>query len=291
MHFFAGPASGMMGGMNKRRVSRVWTEVDGRRTRLRVAAGRADASEGTDGAALPLLLLHGLGCSSAAWQPSLRLLTARAPFRTLAPDFPGCGRSRAAGPAMGMDALGDWTARLMDALGIARANVAGNSMGCQAALALARRHPDRVGTLALLGPTTGGANVPFWRYAVGLLWDGFGESPRYDLLLLRMYLQMGLIRYLATTRALMADDPIAHAAGVHAPVLVLRGGHDRIVTEDMAKNLVAALPRAEYQPLDSTAHAAEFNTPDLFVSAVLEFLAREQPSASMEAAAAPATGR
>ena len=267
----ARPGTGYHGGMKRSRLSTAWTNIDGRRTRLRLAP----AAPGKDPTATPLLLLHGLGCSSAAWTPSLRRLAARTvPFRTLAPDFPGCGRSGAAGPAMGMDELGDWTARLMDTMGIARANVAGNSMGCQVALALARRHPERVGAVALLGPTTGAANVPFWRYAVGLVWDGFGESPRYDVLLLWMYMQMGLVRYLGTARALMADDPIAHAAEVHSPVLVMRGGHDRIVTEDMARALVAALPCAEYQPLDSTAHAAEFNTPDLFVSAVLEFLAR-----------------
>jgi pimeloyl-ACP methyl ester carboxylesterase len=191
---------------------------------------------------------------------------------------------------MGMDELGDWTARLLDSLEIARVNVAGNSMGCQVALALARRHPDRVGAAALLGPTTGAANVPFRRYAAGLLWDAFGESLRYNLVLLGMYAQMGPVRYFATVRLMMADDPLAHAAEVRAPVLVMRGGHDRIVTEEMARTLVAALPRAQYQPLDSTAHAAEFNTPDLFVSAVLEFLARADvgPSQPPGEAAAPA---
>jgi pimeloyl-ACP methyl ester carboxylesterase len=258
--------------MSKDRLVQTWVNVDSQRTRLCVAPA---APMNDDISAPPLLLLHGLGCSSAAWRPSLRSLAARAvTFATYAPDFPGCGRSSAVGGAMGMDALGDWTARLLDALEIERAHIAGNSMGCQVALALARRHPERVVSVALLGPTTGSANVPFWRYAVGLLWDAFGESLRYNWVLLGMYLQMGPVRYFATVRKMMEDDPLSHALEVHAPVLVMRGGHDRIVTEEMAQNLTAALPNAQYQPLDSTAHAAEFNTPDLFVSAVLEFLER-----------------
>ena len=164
-----------------------------------------------------------------------------------------------------MDELADWAARLMDVLKVERAYVGGNSMGCQVALSLARRHPERVGGLILLGPTTGHSQVPFWRYALGLLLDGIGESPVYNLKLLGMYSQMGLRRYLATVRHMMADDPLAHAGEVRAPCLVTRGGNDRIVPEDAAKELAAALPRGEYQALDHTAHAAEYNTPDLFV--------------------------
>ena len=45
-------------------------------------------------------------------------------------------------------------------------------------------------------------------------------------------------------------------------------------TSQSAQGCAAALPDGAYQPLDSTAHAAEYNTPDLFVSAWLEFLGR-----------------
>ena len=68
-----------------------------------------------------------------------------------------------------MEELADWAVRLMDALGVDRAHLAGNSMGCQVALALARRHPARVGGLVLVGPTAGERYIPFWRYALGLL--------------------------------------------------------------------------------------------------------------------------
>ena len=42
--------------------------------------------------------------------------------------------------------------------------------------------------------------------------------------------------------------------------------------EHVAQELAAALPHGEYQALDHTAHAAEYNTPELFVSATLEFI-------------------
>ena len=225
-------------------------------------------------------MLHGLGCSSDAWLPSLRVLAGRGlACPVYAPDMPGYGCTRCAGGALDMDELADWTARLMDVLKVERAYVGGNSMGCQVALSLARRHPERVAGLILLGPTTGSSQVPFWRYALGLLMDGVGESPMYNLKLLRMYSQMGLRRYLATVRHMMRDDPLAHAGEVRAPCLVTRGGNDRIVPEAAAKELAAALPRGEYQALDHTAHAAEYNTPELFVSAMLEFIGRVEKEA------------
>jgi pimeloyl-ACP methyl ester carboxylesterase len=61
-----------------------------------------------------------------------------------------------------MEELADWAARFLDAQGIARAHVAGNSMGGQVALALARRHPTRVGGLVLAGPTMGRHLIPAW---------------------------------------------------------------------------------------------------------------------------------
>ncbi|MBV9850058.1 MAG: alpha/beta hydrolase [Armatimonadetes bacterium] len=254
----------------------VWPVVDGEKTRCRAApAGYEVGNEASP--RMPLLLLHGLGCSSDAWTPSLRVLAGRGlPQPAYAPDFPGCGRTRNAGGALDMDELGDWTARLMDVLEIERAHVAGNSLGCQAALALARRHPARVGGLALLGPTTGPALESFWRYALGLLLDGLVEPPAYNLTLLKMYAQMGLPRYVATLRHMMADDPLAQIDRVQAPCLVLRGGKDGIVPERAARELAAALPRGEYRELDSTAHAAGFNTPELFADATLKFLAHAE---------------
>ncbi|MES4793041.1 MAG: hypothetical protein C4321_08700, partial [Chloroflexota bacterium] len=102
--------------------------------------------------ALPLLLLHGLGCSSAAWAPTLRALQQQGLGQPVfAPDLPGYGASPGPETALGIDALADWAARFLDALGVARVCVAAHSMGCQVALALARRHPDRAGRVVLGG--------------------------------------------------------------------------------------------------------------------------------------------
>ncbi len=224
---------------------------------------------------LPLLLLHGLGCSSEAWRPTLDLLADRClPVPVFVPDMPGFGCSPGPPEALGMADLADWTANLMDVLGVKRAHLAANSMGCQVALALARRHPERVGGLVLVGPTVGGQSISFGRYAFGLLLDGVQEPPIYNLRLARMYAQMGVPRYLGTTRKMLEDEPLLHADEVRAPCLIVRGMRDGIIPDPVARRLAAALPRGEFRRLSGTAHAAQFSRPREFVETALPFWAR-----------------
>ena len=191
--------------------------VEGRDVRCHIAAPAPDAVF-SPAINLPIILLHGLGCSSDAWRPTLNVLAERRlPCPVFVPDMPGFGCSPGPNEAMGMADLADWTVRLMDTLSVERAHLAGNSMGCQVALALARRHPARVGGLVLVGPTVGEQYIPFWRYALGLLLDGVREPLIYNAVLARMYAQQGIPRYLATTRKMLEDEPLRHATKCRRP--------------------------------------------------------------------------
>lgn len=241
---------------------------DGRRVHCRVLSP-VEEREG-----LPLLLIHGLGCSSDAWKPALGGLQWQGIDQPVwAPDMPGYGRSPGPPQSLGIDELADWSARLLDALSVGRAHVAGNSMGCQVVLALARRHPERVGRLVLVGPTIGARGGSLGRYLIRLFRDGCRESLQYNLTLLQMYARMGFRRYLATVRKMMKDDPVAHAAEVTAPCLVLRGRNDAIVPERIARQLAAALPAGSLAQVDGAAHAVQFTHPGPFTALALAFLA------------------
>jgi pimeloyl-ACP methyl ester carboxylesterase len=258
-----------------------WVNLDGRQVRLFAAPPDGSSpSEPPDGPLrLPLLFVHGLGCSGATWEPTVREMANRGlACAALAPDMPGYGHSDGPSGAMGMEDLADWLVRLLDRVGVSRTHVVGNSMGCQVAMAMARRHGERIGGLVLQGPTTGDRLVPPWRYITGLAADTVHENPMYTLRLIKMYTQMGPLRYLATVRKMMEDDPLTpeHLSAVRMPCLVIRGGRDAIVSEHVARRLAAALPDGVYLPLDSAAHAIEFNNPCEFVDAVLTFLARAE---------------
>lgn len=267
--------------------ARQWTTLDGRQVRLFVAPSSGESTD--EPLLLPLLLIHGLGCSGETWEPTLLEMRRRSlTCSTVAPDLPGYGRLM--GPhqdALGMEDLADWLVRLLDQRGIERAHLAGNSMGCQVALAMALRHGSRVGGLVLQGPTTGTRVVPAWRYMAGLVKDTIYENPLYSMRLLKMYTQMGPYRYAITVKKMLEDDPFATIDQVKAPCLVIRGGRDAIVSDKVARRLAASLPDAVYLSLDHAAHAIEYNNPEQFVDAMVTFLTRAEVTLGITEATDP----
>lgn len=103
---------------------------------------------------LPLLMLHGGGPGASAWSnfgPALAGFAAS--YRTLLVDQPGFGSSDKP-PVVGnyYRFSADAVVALMDALGLERVHLLGNSLGGGTAMRLALIHPDRVGRLILMGP-------------------------------------------------------------------------------------------------------------------------------------------
>lgn len=254
---------------------RCTTEVDNRPVSCRILAPHGASGEA------PVLLLHGLGCSSEVWMPALwALAQLDSPRLAVAPDFPGYGHSADPDHVLGIGELADWACRLMDRLGIPCAHVAAHSMGCQVALAMAHRAPERVKSMILIGPTLGRDIVPPWRYAAGLFADIFVEKMLYNGLLAKMYCQMGVGRYCATTAKMFADRPLEYAGEIACPTLVIRGQYDAIVPDTSARRLAAKLPYGRYERIGHTAHAVLFNRPELFAARLASFLADVEADAS-----------
>jgi pimeloyl-ACP methyl ester carboxylesterase len=100
-----------------------------------------------EGSGRALLLFHAFPLHRSMWQEQSRVLAPSC--RVLRTDARGFGESRAAEGALTMDRIADDGARLLDHLGIETAVVGGCSMGGYAALAFARRHPQRLRGLYL----------------------------------------------------------------------------------------------------------------------------------------------
>src|SRR3954467_9950731 len=102
------------------------------------------------GAGPPLVLLHALGSSRAAWDPVVPRLAER--FDVIAVDLPGFGESALLPPGVEPHParLAASVADFLDELHIDRPHVAGNSLGGWVGLELARLRP--VNSLTLLHP-------------------------------------------------------------------------------------------------------------------------------------------
>jgi 2-hydroxymuconate-semialdehyde hydrolase len=111
------------------------------------------------GAGFPVLFIHGSGPGVSAWANwRLALPELAKNYRVIAPDMVGFGFSeRPAGITYDIATWVKQTIGLLDALGLEKAHIVGNSFGGAIALALAIQHPDRVARLVLMGSV----GVPF----------------------------------------------------------------------------------------------------------------------------------
>ncbi|MDX1381939.1 MAG: alpha/beta fold hydrolase [Xanthomonadales bacterium] len=97
-----------------------------------------------------LVCLHGFGADADHWVMVSRPLERH--FHVLAPDLPGFGDTDPPEEAATATAQAEALREFLDAVGVQRCVLAGNSMGGWVATAFAERHPERVQGLWLLAP-------------------------------------------------------------------------------------------------------------------------------------------
>lgn len=135
-----------------------------------------------EGKGRPLCLIHGLGNDMRSWERAAHHLCDS--FQLIKIDLRGSGRTdKPKGPYM-IEGMASDVARAMDALGCARANVAGFSMGGCVAICLALEHPEKIEGLALISTTPAWSRPhPFTKHAQHI----FGQTEISEQLLRDVY--------------------------------------------------------------------------------------------------------
>jgi 2-hydroxy-6-oxonona-2,4-dienedioate hydrolase len=225
---------------------------------------------------LPLVLVHGLGVSSAYWAHLQPLLAARRPV--YAPDLPGFGRTTRPRSLLNTAALARSLADWMDAVGLAQVHLLGHSLGGPVAAEFTAQSPGRVSRLILVGATIGtrGARAP--RQTFGLLRDSVRESPSLLPVILRDYFRAGIRRVVGTDLLADDDDTIATVARLTVPLLVVRGERDVVVPPGDTRQLLHAAPHASFTQIERAAHAVHWNQPAALAAVVSAFLDAEMPA-------------
>lgn len=100
----------------------------------------------------PLLVLHGAFMSADAMRPLIDPFVTGRPV--IAIDARGHGRSGGVEGSLSYDQMADDAAAVLGKLGVKQADVLGYSMGGSTAVALAVRHPGRVGKQIILSATS-----------------------------------------------------------------------------------------------------------------------------------------
>jgi pimeloyl-ACP methyl ester carboxylesterase len=96
-----------------------------------------------------IVFVHGAAFDHSVWQWQSRYF-AHHGFSVLAVDLPAHGRSPGIARTS-IEAMADWVNALIEAAGLTSAALVGHSMGGLAALETARRFPQRVSKLAMVG--------------------------------------------------------------------------------------------------------------------------------------------
>ena len=217
-----------------------------------------------------IVLVHGLGVASTYMVPTAVRLARE--YRVYAPDLPGFGHSVKPPRALDIPELADALVAWMDAAGLERAHVIGNSLGCQIIVNTAVRHPARVERVVLQGPTMD-RHARTLRQQVGrALLDVLWEHPTQPLVQTRDYAKFGIRRSLRTFRFAARDRIEDTLPLVRAPTLVVRGARDPIVSQGWAEEVTRLLPDSRLVVIPGAPHTLNYSTPRAFVRVLRPFL-------------------
>jgi len=245
----------------------------------------------------PVVLVHGSGpgvTAYANWRLNIPALASS--LRVLAPDMAGFGSSDKPG-RYGMQGWIDQLVGFLDATGLDRVSLVGNSFGGGLAIRLAVDHPDRVDRLVLMGsvgvvfPITEGLDF-VWGYQPSVenmrrTLDYFAYSREL------VNDELAEVRYRAATapgvqEAFAAMFPAPRQRWVDAmatpeeqiraiphETLIVHGRDDRVIPVDNAYRLVGLIDRSELHVFGRCGHWTQIEWADDFNSLLVRFLTRE----------------
>lgn len=243
------------------------------------------------GTGTPVILLHGSGPGATGWSnfwPNIEVLAQK--FRVLAVDMPGWGKSETEDAERGNDHT-QFVIDFMDAVGIDRAALVGNSMGGMTALKTAAFHPTRVSHLITMGSSAPGPNY----FAAGggpseglkILREAYEDPSAANMK--RLVQIMCYDQSMATDElaALRSEAALANRAHLESflvrkwipdngtllpallkstiPALFLHGRDDRVVTYENSLRLASIVPNSRLLIINQCGHwlqiehAGEFN--------------------------------
>jgi pimeloyl-ACP methyl ester carboxylesterase len=263
-----------------------------------IDAGGIQTSYLEAGAGEPIVMLHGSGpgvSAMANWQYNIGALSQR--FRVLAPDIVGFGATKR--PDDIVYSLRTWTDHvwaLLDAHGIEKTAIVGNSLGGRIALQMATDRPDRITKMVLMGAPGVGMTLTEGLAALR------AYQPSHDAMrdLLRNYFAVDpamitddlvAIRYEASIadgayeayRAMFFDPRHAgselgitedEVRAITTPALLVHGREDKVVPMQVSVTMLGLLPNADLHVFSACGHWTQIERADEFAALISDYLTR-----------------
>jgi 3-oxoadipate enol-lactonase len=237
-----------------------------------------------------VLLLHGLGSSSADWELQLPRFAER--YRVITLDLRGHGRSPRPRGRLTVEGMAADVAALLEQLAVPPVHVVGLSLGGCVALALALDQPARVRSLTLvntfarlrpaglrgagrlaarLGLLVTAPMPAVAAYVAHGLFPRPEQQPLYDEAVTRLA-RNTRGSYLAAIGAIGRFDVTRRLGAIRCPALIIAGDRDQTVPRAVAQALHRGLPRAQFRLIADSGHATPYDQAEVFNKVVLGFL-------------------
>ncbi len=259
------------------------------------------------GEGLPLVLLHGFGSSTFTWKDVLDPLATR--FRVIALDLMGFGFSDKPRADYSVKRQAELAMKLLDQLGVGKANICGNSMGGSIAIFAAATFPDRVSSLILIDAAAY-SDLDKNRLTPNpqLLIPVWGEVLAAFAFLDRRYIEWGLRKsfydpaFVTEERLNAYHRPFKSRNGQRAalatarsadlkpiedrihllkvPVLILWGAEDEFIPLQMGTRLHRDVPGSKWVVFSRCGHLPQEEMPERVVEEIFKFIPIPSPSTS-----------
>lgn len=248
--------------------------------------GVGEMSSTSSGFAPTLLLIHGFLDDASVWDGMVESLGDE--IASLRYDLPGFGtRTEEVGAATvaTLESLAAEAGRIVGDID-GPVIVVGQSLGTQVAELVATRHPEQVRGLVLLTPVPlGGTRLPEEAIASFRTLGGDPTAQRALRAQLSPYMGEAHLDRLTDVGVPVAAETVSHYVDVwndglataptnsayDAPVLIVRGGADAFVTEDLISTVSRRFDHAEVKVIDTGGHWVHVEHPGAVAAMVLDF--------------------
>lgn len=250
------------------------------------------------GSGYPVVLLHGSGPGVTAWGNWNKVFGKLSiNYRVIAPDMQGFGfTERQEGDVYTMNNWVRQTVELLDALGIEKAHLVGNSFGGALALSMAIKYPKRVDKLVLMGSM--GVSFPI-TYGLDRVW-GYEPSVSNMEELLELFTydhsfatpELIKSRYESSIQkgfheSFSAMFPAPRQNGVEAmagnqnyirdianETLIIHGREDRVIPLQTSLTLLSLIKNSQLHIFGRCGHWTQIEHADEFSDLLLGFFSR-----------------
>lgn len=292
-----------------------WRGIDWRSvSRAAIVAGRrvsyVDVGEGT-----PIVLVHGTGGCWQNWLENIAPLSVG--HRVIVVDLPGFGDSEMPLAQISFEGFADAVLGLSEQLELGAPTLVGHSMGGIVALEAARRRPDEVGAVVMVGGTAvtilefarrpwaalrtpnlakavageiavGGRRSPSWLLRAAVSRPGLRRLSFWYVLDRPDWIAQDVLRELANGAGRRGYLPAVAAhrryrlpgrVDLACPLLIVHGERDRLVSKRDLERFAATAPSAEVELISRAGHMPQLEMPRQFNQIVLGFLRRNETAA------------